>query len=124
MTYKIDVWVTHSYGYYEIRFRKVFNLPFVPFIGLILCDNIDDNELMVELRNNEYCSTRIHYHLDINEFEVNIREPWRNPVTDETIDYVISSFTKAGWERKDQTDIADLKKLMTIEHERTNKIQL
>lgn len=119
--HKTDIWVTHSYGYYEIRFSKVFDLPFAPFIGLIVTDSTDDNAVDVELVNNDYTTTRIYYHANKKEFEVNVRCPWRNPVTDEAIDHTINSFTLAGWQRQDQTNIAELKALMNREYERQKK---
>lgn len=121
MEHKIDIWHTNSYGYYEIRFRKVFNLPFVPFIGLTLSEGDDDYELDVELVNNDYTTTRIFYHVNRSEFEVNIRSPWRHPVTDETIDSLIETFEKAGWQRRDHTDIQELKSLMNREYQRLTK---
>jgi hypothetical protein len=109
---KTDIWVTHSYGYFEIRFSKVFDLPCPPFLGLIITDSTGDNELDVELVNNDYTSTRIYYHANKNEFEVNVRHRWRDAITDDAIDCTIRNFTLAGWQRQDQNDIPALKEAM------------
>lgn len=123
--HKTDIWVTHSYGHFEIRFSKVFDLPCAPFIGLIVADSTDDNELDVELFNNDYTSTRIYYHASKAEFEVNVRQHWRNPVIDEAVDHVINSFTRSGWQRQDHYDISELKEQMKRDYERQkNKISL
>lgn len=114
MKHKIDIWYTHAYGYYEIRFRKQFALPFVPFIGLTLVDYAGGDDFSTELVNNDYVSTRIHYHLNNDEFEINIRYPWKHPVTDEAIDSTIEQFTKFGWQRQDTTNIKELKELMLL----------
>lgn len=110
---KTEIWVTHSYGAHKIIFKKDFDLPFVPFLGLRIIDSKNDEEVIIELSNNKQSwHTLIDYNIKGKFFVVDFRIYWKHPVTDETIDYIIKNFTKLGWERKDTTDIQELKELM------------
>jgi len=109
---KTEFWVIHSYGAWEITFKKNFDLPCTPFIGMFILDEVGDAECQIELANNQYKSTMIFYYTKTKSFIVDIREHWRQPVTDETIDDIIKYFTVCGWERTDTTDIVALKELM------------
>lgn len=116
--YKVEVSVTFNYGGWALWFFKAFELPFAPFYSLWLCHNTDDFEHDVRLENNQYCSTIISYDLVANSFHVDVRNKWKQPVSDETIDGEIESFAAAGWERKDTEDIVALKRLMASDHQR------
>lgn len=109
---KTEIWVTFNYGGWTLSFSKTFELPFVPFVGLHLDDSDDEDEHIVELAENEYCTTYIGYNVKKKMFEVNVRNHWKRPVTDETIDSKLTDFKKNGWSRRDSTNIAELKELM------------
>ena len=112
MNMKTEIYMIHSYGAWQITFKKTFNLPFVPFIGLFILDEVEDNEVQIELADNKYVRTIIYYFPKQEMFTVDIREHWREPVTDETIDDILKYFTACEWERRDDTDISQLKELM------------
>lgn len=124
MTHKVDIWVTHGYGCFEIKFNKIFQFGFAPFTGLIVVDYHGEDDMQIELENNDYISTKIYYNTNTNDFEVNVRKLWKHEVTDETIDSVIDNFTKRDWQRHDRTDIVALKALMkrVWERKQSNRI--
>ena len=100
--FKTEIWIVFRQGgFRELIFSKTFNLPFCPFVGLILIDSEEN----IKLANNDYCSTNIYYDVQKNSFLVEMRHSWRYGVADETIDDTLKSFISRGWERKDTTDI-------------------
>lgn len=110
---KTEIWVTFNYGGWTIAFSKTFELPFIPFIGLHIDDaEADGDEHIIELAENDYCHTYIGYNVKKKMFDVTVRNSWKRPVSDETIDDKIIYFKKHGWERMDSTNIAELKELM------------
>jgi len=108
-----DLWVSFNYGGWTISFSKKFNLPFPPFYGLSIDDSTEDYENDIELATHDYCSTLISYSIQKEEFSVDVRNVWRDPVSDETIDDILKTFTNTEWERHDTTDIDSLKELMS-----------
>lgn len=110
--YKTDIWVSFNYGAYSLRFRKIFELSFVPFFGMWFADDNENYENVIEFNNNEYCTTIIMYNAKDSSFEVNVRNLWKRGASDEAIDYAIEKFTATGWERRDTTNIPELKELM------------
>ena len=109
---KIEVYVTFAYGAHELQFKKQFKLEFAPFYGLVLFDFTKDYENTIRLENSDYCDTTIYYDVRKKYFEINVRNRWKRPVTDETIDHEIEKFNATGWKRKDTTDVPGLKELM------------
>lgn len=107
-----EIWISFNYGGYSLVFSKTFELPFTPFYGMWLTDG--DNQ--IEFSTNDYNQTVINYDIDKGEFEINLREYWKRPVSDETIDDVIETYK--DWKRRDITNIKELKELMKLEHER------
>ena len=106
---KTEICVSYNYGGWSLVYSKTIELPFAPFFGLGILIN-EEKEHYVRLKNNECCSTIINYNLEKQQFEINVRNVWRNPVTDETIDDVIERFS--DWEKQHSTNISDLKELM------------
>lgn len=106
---KTQIYTSYNYGGWSLVYKKIIELPFVPFFGLgIITD--DEKEYEVKLVNNNYCTTTIDYNLQKQQFEIDIINVWKQPVSDETIDEVIEQFS--DWEQIHQTNISDLKKLM------------
>ncbi len=106
---KTEIWVSFNYRGYSLVYSKTILLPFAPFFGLSIITN-DEMEYEIRLINDNYCRTTISYNLQKQQFEVNVRNIWKQPVTRETVDGVIEEFS--DWERKDITNINDLIELM------------
>ena len=114
-----DVWVNFHYGSTTISFKKTFELPFTPFHGLVLRDYVGEYENDIRFETHDYCRTQIDYLVKEERFSVDVRHVWNRPVTDETVDDVIETFTNTNWERRDNTDIDNFKAFMKAEYERT-----
>ena len=108
MKVKTEVWVIFAYGGWDLSFSKKFVFDFVPFAGM----SLDDKDVTVDFETNDYCRTIISYDVRKKLFVVDVRNVWKNPVSDDTIDYEISTFKDAGWKRRDTTDVIALKELM------------
>lgn len=117
--YRVKINVTFNYGGWQLWFTKVFNFDFVPFYGLQLLDITDEHENIIRLENTDYCDTEIYYDIRRKEFGVDVRNKWKQPVADETIDSVIEMFQAHEWDRLDTTNIEDLKELM---HRNQNRL--
>ena len=115
--HKVEIWVNYYYGGWHLSFSKSFDLPFVPFVGLVLVDKYKDDENEVRLET-------IIYDIRENSFLVDVRNVWKCPVDNEVIDETIEVFKKTGWKREDNTNIEDLKELMKRDEKRRffNKI--
>jgi hypothetical protein len=109
---KTEIWMIHSYGAWEIAFKKKFDLPFTPFVGLFILDQVGSNEVQIECTNNQYKTTMFFYYTKTKSFTIDIKEHWEMPVSDETIDNILKYFMACGWKREDTTNIDDLKELM------------
>lgn len=107
MKYKTEIWISYNYGGWSLIYSKVFDLPFVPFIGLGII--FDDKEYEITLENNDYCTTEISYNLEKKQFEVNVRHTWKHLVREETIDSIIKKYS--NWENQ-HNDIDKLKELI------------
>jgi len=118
-SYKTKIYVDHHYGAWEIRFEKTFDLPFPPTHNIHLLDVCDGIENTISLETNNYTYTHILYDIHLNIFYVDIRNQWKSPVTDETVDDVLEIFEKTGWKRTDRTNIKELKELMLRDYERS-----
>ena len=120
---KVQVWVSYNYGAYSLKFVKDFDLPFAPFYNMVLFDTSDNftDENDIRLVNNDYCDTNIIWYATDEFFEVDVRNIWKHPVTDSTIDDIIKKFFATKWDREDTEDIAKLKQLMKKEHGFLNK---
>jgi hypothetical protein len=108
---KTQIYTSYNYGGWSLVYKKIIELPFVPFFGLGIITN-DEKEYEVKLENNNHCTTIIDYNLQKQQFEIDIRNVWKQPVSDETIDEVIEQFS--DWEQIHQTNISDLKKIMKL----------
>lgn len=108
----VDIWLSFNYGGWSLQFSKAVDLPFTPFYGMWL--TIDDNQIQFD--TNDFKLTIINYDLSTGGFEINLREYWKRPVSDETIDDIIETYK--DWERQDNTNIKELKALMKSDHER------
>jgi hypothetical protein len=106
---KTEIWVSFNYGGWSLVYSKIIELPFPPFIGLDIIFN-DEKGYSVTLNDNDYCSTIISYNLEKQQFEIDVRNVWKQPVTDETVDMVIEEYS--DWEKRHSTNIDDLKELM------------
>jgi len=115
---KIEIYNSYNFGGWSLRFKKTFDIPFVPFYGMRLIFD-DANEYSVSFENNDYHQTLIDYNVEKNQFEVSVQNWWKRPVSDETIDGVIEKY--ATWERVDITVIEHLKELMVSEQKRLAK---
>jgi hypothetical protein len=118
---KTEIWVTFNYGGWRIAFKKEFEFPFTPSLGIIIQDDGENGagENTIELIETEYRSVSIYYNTFRKGFEINVREHWNHPVSDETIDGTIEMFMETNWTRCDTTDILELKNLMKRDYERT-----
>lgn len=118
---KTEIWVTFNYGGWRIAFKKEFEFPFIPSLGIIIQDEKDGGiENTIELIETEYRGVSIYYNTLRKSFEINIREHWRYPVSDETVDGTIEMFMETDWTRCDTTNISELKDLMRKDYERSN----
>jgi hypothetical protein len=106
---KTEIWVSFNYGGWSLVYSKIIELSFTPFIGLEIIFN-DEKEYSVTLNDNAYCSTIISYNLEKQQFEINVRNVWKQPVSNDTVDDVIEQFS--DWEKRHSTNINDLKELM------------
>lgn len=106
-----------NYGGTTIVFEEETHIPCVPFFGLRYI-SIGDKEGLV-LANNDHISTDIAWHDDNVRFEVEVREHWKFPVTDDVVDYLFVRFQH--WKRIDTTDIDTLKRKMLDDHNRHSK---
>jgi hypothetical protein len=109
---KTEVWVSFNYGGWSLIFLKEFDLPFTPFYGMSLLDELDYSENDIRFVTNDYCETIITYNAKHKKFVVDVHNRWKWAVTDETIDDTLKQFLNTNWERKDRTDISELKELM------------
>lgn len=116
MNIKCFILISYNYAGFGLVFSKTIYLTFAPFYGLNLIIN---EEQEVKLKNTDYCSTEISFNLKKDQFEVIVRNFWKDPVSDETIDSKISMFS--NWERHDNTNIKDLKELMQRINKEVNK---
>jgi hypothetical protein len=121
MEYSTKVNVSFNYGGLSLSFSKVFYLGFAPFYNMVLADDNDVHENNIEFKTNEYCKTMIIYEARLDSFLVDVRNIWKIPVTDETVDSTIKTFLDTGWAREDNTDITKLKDLMNFEAKRIEK---
>ena len=110
--HRVEIWVSYHYGGLYLGFSKSFDLPFVPFVGLILTDKYKDEENEIRLEENKYCHTTIMYDIREDNFLVDVRNVWPRAASIEVIDNALDTFKKTGWIREDNTNLDDLKELM------------
>ena len=115
---KVKVVVGFSYGARALEFSKVFEWDFVPFYGMVLFEDKLGYENRIEFVTNNYQTTDILYVTSESQFEVNVWNVWRQPVTPEAVDQYIENFQRFHWTREDNIDVDELKKLMTRDYER------
>lgn len=114
---KTKFWVSFHYGGWKLIFTKTVDLPFAPFIGLMIMDD-KEIENIIQLNNNENCRTTIMYDLQDNEFDVDVYNIWKQPVTEEAVDDILEKFEKTGWKREDNEDAEKFKKIMRDNYEK------
>lgn len=114
--FKTEVWVSFNYGTWSLDFHKSFIFPFAPFYDMDIDEETPETENTTSLKNNDYSTTVISYNADKAEFSINIRNIWKKPVSDDTIDITLEQYQLTGWERIDKTDISALKLLMERNH--------
>jgi hypothetical protein len=119
MNYNVKIYVAYNYGGWTINFENEFVLPFAPFYEMVLSYG---NEYEISFVNNDNQITIINYDYMYQSFDIHIRENWKYPVSDETVDGIIKTFTDSDWTRTDTTDIKELKKLMLKDYNRINNI--
>jgi len=110
--HRVEIWVNYYYGGIHLSFSKSFDLPFVPFVGLVLVDKYKDDENEIRLEEHSYCHTTIIYDIREDSFLVDVRNVWKRPVDEEVIDEALEIFKNTGWKREDSTNIIELKELM------------
>lgn len=112
--HKVEFFVSFNYFGHSLSYSKLFELPFIPFYGLIM-DFDDDICHTVELVNNDYTKTRIYYNIKDEQFVVDVSTYWKRPVSDDTIDHVLKEYK--DWECLRDTNIVMLKELMNRKKE-------
>lgn len=115
--HRVEIWVSYHYGGWYLGFSKSFDLPFVPFVGLVLNDRYKEHENEIRLEEHSYCHTTIIYDIREDSFLVDVRNIWKRPVDEEVIDEALEIFKNTGWTREDHTDIDELKELMKMMNE-------
>ncbi len=115
------IYMTYSYGAYDVCFRKVFDFEFTPFMELTIRDDEGSmSELDIKLRNNQYQTTSIFYSVSADAFEINIRYRWPDTVSDEEVNNIIHLLTKKKWDvLRDDSKI--IKELSLKEYSENNK---
>ena len=108
---KTEINISFSYGGWFLLFKRIFDLPFIPFMGLILTfDDKKEYDIILENDEQQKYYTSISYSINKKQFEVNIGKTWRDKINSDHIDYLLKKFS--SWERVDTTNILEFKKLM------------
>lgn len=96
---KTEIWLTHRIGGWDLNYKKTFDLPFTPFMGLTIMDTKDDSEMRIELANHDYCRTLIYWENGSDEMVVDVNNKWPDRVSIEEFDNTIKYLDKLGWTR-------------------------
>jgi hypothetical protein len=107
--YKTKIFISYTFGSYDITFEKEFNLPFVPNPGISILDTDNEMEMDIELYSTDHRYVSIQYDVKDDEFIIDIRKPMRKGF--EIYD-VIDSFSETKWIRTDTTNIEQLIKML------------
>lgn len=111
--FKVNIYITHTLGGFELTFLKTFWLPFAPFYDMVLFEHNDEmDENSVELRNHQYRSTTIYWYNKDNCFNVFIRNKWPNDPYEGIVDETMDHFKSFGWSLYGNTDIEKIKKFI------------
>ena len=121
MIYHIIINITYNYNSKHLSFSKMFELPFVPFYNMWLIDEKDGVKNEIKIENNRFVNSIIEYEMNRRTFNIYIRENWKYPVSDETIDDILDKFKKTEWNREDNTDIIKMKQLMVDDYNKNIK---
>jgi len=117
-----EIRVQHNYyGTNVLSFKKEFEVPFPPFIGMTFTDDKDDFENNIDFESNNYQQLYIEYLSKSNSFYISVKHIWRSPVSDDTIDSALEIFQGCGWTREDSTDLTKFKLRMKEDYEKNNK---
>jgi len=119
--HRVEIWANYHYGGSHLSFSKSFDLPFVPFVGLILTDKYKDEENEIRMEEHSYCHTTIIYDIREDSFLVDVRNVWPRAVSIEVIDDALKIFMKTGWKREDNTNLDDLKELIIRDQQNETK---
>ena len=106
---KVTFNCSYNFGGWGIYFSKVIELPCAPFYGFMIIESDrDGNELSFTIKEDDIIS---YWPYD-KSFHVDIREYWKPGTGAENVDSVLESHKIFKWNRKDQTNIKDMKDLM------------
>lgn len=94
----------------ELIFSKEFELPCAPFYDLSIIDIDDKKEVdyIIRLNNDSFRGTSIQYNADTKDFFVNITNECYNADAFK-VDGIMEIHEHLKWDRKDSTDIIELK---------------
>ena len=54
---KTEIWVSYEWGAWRLVFRKRFVLPFTPFLGMRIVDEVEDFENVIDLPEFDLTNT-------------------------------------------------------------------
>lgn len=108
---KTKITSSFNYGAWCIRFKKEFELPFMPFYGMWLWDG-NYNEVDLELISHDYRFTMIGWDSRLQCFIIDSRYKWPNKLDWKEVESQIELYKIAGWERTDDTNLEDFKRLI------------
>ena len=95
---KTNILIIYNYGYRDLTFKKTFDLPFTPFLGMIIIDEEEDRDITLEFNNDEYYSTIIYYYPKSNSFDVERHRNWcKYKPSVEIVEDILDNFKKLGW---------------------------
>ena len=100
-TYKVEIWVSFWFENNEwLAFSRIFEFPFVPFYGLSI-EYDEENQYSVELLQNELIKTNIKYHVETKDFYVEVGYKIRGAISESNLDDIFREY--ASWKREDNT---------------------
>lgn len=108
--HKVQVWVSYGSEPRELTFVKDFEFPFAPFYGLVITDETNEQEINIELTSvDNFQRAKIIYHTEEQFFEINLRLRWDDGVSEKYIDELVESYKKAGWAKRGNISLKELK---------------
>lgn len=110
---KTEIWVTYYLGIHEVTFKKTFQLPFVPVMGMdFLDENKDGDEIRISFEDDKETKTRMEYNAASNSFFINVRSRLYDAMSDSYFDEEVKLYLSAGWECLNTKDVEKIKNLM------------
>jgi len=104
----IDIIVNLHFKYsgHEIIFKKIFEMPSAPFIGLGIYDSKDGYDSLIEIINNDYKRSLIYYDINAKCYYVDIHNRYPQTVSHDTINQDLKTYDRLNWDKiKDDSDI-------------------